>query len=341
MKILFFRESESDNINPKVIKEKGFGATETSFVLLAQELSKKNEVKVICPNNENLWFDNVEYIPFKNYNDVIEYSKNFKTDVFIVVANPKILLNFFIDVKQIIFWHHNHPLTVKHFNIISLFKKYPFIKFVFPSPEACELGKLYYQLHENFFGIYNGVRNDIFKPNKKQKGRIVFNGSLTRVQGANELIKASIFLKQYEIIICSGFDLYVVEDKEYKKACEQELEKNSLTITGSLNPYKLSEYVSSAEICIVNPLINNKETCCVSALESMACKTFVIAGGRSTIDPIIKHGGFSYIENLVKTIEYFMGDYETREKIAENGYNWVQNLSWEKIALKWEKIIGD
>jgi len=341
MKILFFRESESSNINPKIIKEKGFGATETSFVLLAQELSKNNEVKVICPNNENQWFDNVEYIPFKNYNDVIEYSKIFKTDVFIVVANPKILLNIFIEVKQIIFWHHNHPLTVKHFNIISLFKKYPFIKFVFPSPESCELGKSYYNLYENFFGIYNGVRNDIFKPNKKQESRIVFSGSLTRVQGAIELIKASTFLKKFEIIICSGFDLYVNEDVEYKKKCEQELEKNKLIVTGSLNPYKLSEYVSSAQICVVNPLLNNKETCCVSALESMACKTFVIAGGKSIIDPIINHGGFSYLDDLAKTIEYFMNNNEIREKIAESGYNWVQNLSWEKIALTWEKLIGD
>jgi len=342
MKILIFRETEIKNLNPVVASTNGMGATETCVTELANALSKNNIVKVCCPCNESQVYGDVEYISFKDYSQLSTIINLFCPDIFIVTGNPRALFDRRFTNCKIIFWQHNHPDEVKHFPIHKLFS-IPDLKIVFPSPEAAEIGKKRYGHEDRIHGIYNGVRLNIFsKVKEKEKNKISFCGSLTRAKGALNLLNHCNELKEYKIYICSGFDLYGAIDIEYKNSCEPLIAANeNVILTGTLSPNNLSEHLASSELCIVNPVPGHKETCCVSALEAMASNTPVLSGD-SSINKIILHGG-EYFKGsafeLISSIKRLMNDNDKRNELAVSGKQWVQQLSWENIAKKWEDYL--
>mgnify|MGYP000891958301 CR=1 FL=1 len=339
MKILFFRESEVKNLNPEIIKTQGFGATETSFILLAERLGKTHDVKVCCPCSQHRYYNHVEYIPLNSYIQVITILNIFQPDVFIVVGNPQILFEHHFHAKKIVFWQQNHPFEMVRYPIQTLLQRS--IKIVLPSIEAADYAKEYYGSSDLIYGIYNGVREEFFITRDKVPNKIVYSGSLTRVKGVLELLKIHGQLN-YDITICGSFAMYGYEDEEYKTICTQILNNDTdIKFLGSLGPTKLAEELASAELCVVNPIIGNNETCCVSALESMAAKTCVIAGGNSVIDPIILKGGVAYKHNLADQIDELMSNVAKRNELALNGYNWVKNLMYNSIAKQWDGILND
>jgi glycosyltransferase involved in cell wall biosynthesis len=321
MNILFFRESEIKDIHAPAL-----GATETCVTELAKALP--HNVAVICPCTSKVQ-DNVQYVNHKDYISSVEFMKNFYPDIVIIAGNPKIL---FYGIKfscNLIFWQQNHPDEMSY--PIKELK----CKIVFPSPEAAEYAKTVYN-NKNIFGIYSGVR-DVFKPSQeKEKNSICYVGSLVRTKGVLEVLKAAAQLKQYKFYICGSFDMYGYRDLEYERACLS-IKSENIFYLGALSPTELANRISKSELCIVNPLVDNKETCCVSALESMACGTPVIAG-KSLIEPIINHGGICTV-NLVQSIQELMQNSELLKQLAENGKKWVSELSWSKVALEWQRPI--
>lgn len=340
MKILFFRESEIKNLNPEIAENLPFGATETCIIHLAKELAKKHIVAVYCPNKEQKIYDSVTYVPYKSYSDFFIYCKKIEPDLVIVVGNPSILFKNLIPDYNYVFWQHNHPAEMKQFPITSLLQKN--IKIVFPSPESAEFSKKYYHNTENIFGIYNGIRSLFFNEfSIKDKNRIIYTGALYRHKGVLELLKCVPHLPDYNFYICGSFDMYGNENLDFKKECLEFSTYLNLHFLGGLNQNQLVHELQKSELCIVNPLIGNKEVCCVTALEAMASGVPVIAGGQSIIDDIISKGGISYTRDLVQTIKDLMNDERRRTLLSINGKDWATELSWSKISKLWNEFLKD
>jgi len=330
MKIVFVRESEVQELNPDIEKSKPLGATESCFIQLAQQLSFQHTVKVICPCKPN-FYGKVEYIKLPNEQIILDLHLSlFSPDIIIVVGNPRLLFtDSHLYKYKLIFWQQNHPLELIQYRIHELVKSIPI---VLPSEEAKVYCQNFYK-SKNIYGIYNGIRDNFFNviPNKI-KNKILYVGSLVRSKGFLELLKITKLLPQYDFNICGSFDMYGYIDESYKKEC-MSIASNNVTFLGGLNKDELAKQLSEAELCIVNPLVGNLETCCVSALESMAVGTPVIAGKHSIIDAIIKHGGVSYSENLQEQIRYVL-----KNKV-EIDKEWVYQLSYKNIAKQWDDLL--
>lgn len=344
MKIFFFRETELNCIDSKVIRERGVGATEHCFISLAETLSKLNDVYVCCPCGITT-YENVRYINFKDYCQVIQNINLIKPDVIIIVGNPKILFhekNY--GSARIIFWQHNHPDEVKHFPIKSLLENID-LKIVFPSLEARDFARIYYKNFEKIFGIYNGIRQIFFEKanNQKEEGKIIYNGSLVRSKGLLELLNVVNRLRKYSFYICGGFEVYGGKiDKQYLTSCEALMARaKNIFFMGLLNVNDLAEQISSSELCIANPIVGNKETFCCGAVEAMATNTLVLTGYGDIINPIISRGGFYYENNLKLAIETIMTNEKLRFEKSNNGQEWVKQLTWHKITNQWQAFLEE
>jgi glycosyltransferase involved in cell wall biosynthesis len=338
MKILFLRESEIKNLNPEVIETKGFGATETCFICLAEELSKTNDVKVICPCLVRKMYGNVEYIPLSSYTPVKRLLDSFKPDAFVVVGNPSVLFHHVTKNVRAIFWQHNHPQEMNNFPIRDLLKRE--IPIVFPSKESQEYAKKIY-CSEKIYGINNGVRDEFYKDNKVEriKNKVVYIGALVKSKGVLELLKVSKKLYDFSFNICGSFDMHTGSiDNEFFRICKENSGEN-VSFLGSLNKHDVFEQLVTSELCVVNPLVSNKEVFCVCALEAMATGTPVLAGGNSLIDSIISHGGISYTKKLDECIIDIMSDVEKKKQLGHCGKEFAKNFRWSLIALEWQRFL--
>lgn len=349
MKIVFIRESEIKDLNPSIAKTSALGATESCFIQLTQELSNYHQVKVFCPCSEQKDYitkhgTTVEFIPLETELNLSLYVHQFNPDIIIVVANPHYIFCPFLEKFKKIFWQQNHPLEMnknsRFVREISIIENRAFTV-VMPSNESKKYAQDHYQ-NPNIHGIYNGVRDIFFEQLviEKIKNKIIFVGSLVPSKGVLELLKAIHTLNQYEFNICGSFDMYGYSIPVYKDACD--LYKGShIKYLGGLSAKELAHEMASAELCIVNPIVGNLETCCVSALESMSVGTPVIAGGDSIIEPIIAHGGIIHKGNLADTIENLMKNPEKRKELSESGKKWTrENVSYDKIIFKWMEILN-
>lgn len=340
MKIVFIRESEVKNLNPDVCKNKALGATESCFIDLAEKLGRKHDVKVLCPCLKRARYY-AEYIPLETELINIIYINSFSPDIIIIVGSPNYLFSSFLTKFKKIFWQQNHPKELDRFeryNEKVSSKSCPFTV-VLPSDESKIYAQDYYR-NFNIKGIYNSIRDPFFEVSdvKKVKNKIVYVGSLAPAKGALELLKSINQVTNYNFNICGSFNMYGYSIPVYEKACSM-YKRSHINYLGPLGPKELAVEVASAELCIVNPIVGNLETCCVSALEAMAVGTPVLAGAYSLIDPIIAHGGLSYRSNLGDTIINIMDDKETRYKSAQSGKDWTRKFTVENITAQWEKLL--
>jgi glycosyltransferase involved in cell wall biosynthesis len=334
MKILFFRETELKELNPAIMAKQGLAGTENSIICLAQELSKKHTVKVIAPQLKQQFFDKVEYIPFQSYSEVLIHYLVFNPDIFIICGNPSILYEQNFANSKKFFWQQNHPRELEgRFNINVFFTTHPFTTttIIAPSLEAAKYYNSYYKTNK-VIGIYNGVRHEFFKQTRNPiKDKITYCGSFTRAKGLDLVLLAAQKLPEYQFNLCGSFDLYGFVDETYKQHCLS-LTGSNTHFVGSLPANKLAQEFASSSLCIANPLIDNNETCCISALESMVIGTPVITGPSEIMNSIISHGGVT-TTNLVETIRELM----ISQPVYKNK-EFTESLSWDFIAKEWEKV---
>ncbi len=345
MKIAFIRESEVKDLNPDIAKTEPLSATETGFIHLADELSVYHEVKVFCPTIRNTTYVNkgtVEYIPLSSTKKSIGVERHisaklsdFYPDVVIVVGNPRFLMLPFLDEYNKIFWMHNHPLEMDKYNkFINQAGHEDQFTIVTPSKEAAEFAQNFYH-NPCIKGLYPGVRDVFFdRYEKKEKNKILYVGPLSPSKGALEFLKAAVTLKQYKFYVCGCYDMYGYAVPGYKEACEQ-YRGAHITYLGGLGPEDLAREMASAELCVVNPIVGNLETCSVSALEAMAAGTPVLSGGKSLITPIIEKGGKCYRGSLSKAIRDIMSN----NALIPDAREWVKNFTFEHIALQWNRLL--
>ena len=345
MKILLFRESEIKNINPDIIDTRGFGATDITLVYLAKYLAKKHEVKLYCPTEERRYYDNVEYIPYQDYGQFLVEKNRFKPDFIIITGNPSIIVRNFITGENVLFWQKNHPFEMKHFPINTLLEKNKIRRIIFSSDIAAEYGQNFYKNKEKIIGIYNGIRDIFFDDHRQKKNnkKILYVGSFNKNKGLYEFLNAASKLPDYTFEACGSFDMYGIVDNQYKNKCEKFFNYKNIIYNGiSYGSNELAKKMQEAELIICNPMIGNKETCCVSALESMASQTPVLAGGCSLLDRIITQGGgLTFKNKLEDAISSLMKDEFRKTTLILKGKKWVENFRWDEIIKKWNSLFEE
>ena len=338
--VFVFRECEHENLDQDFAKNSGMGATDHVALSFVDYLSKFYTVKMCCPTKTRRYFDKVEFIPFSSYEQVCDEIVRIKPDVVIVVANPKLIYHKdYTFYHKTIFWQHNHPDEMKHFNIKQMILSKS-IKIVLPSLEAANFCKNYYENDNQIFGIYNGIRKEFFvkKNVKKREFVIAYIGCLTKQKGLYEFLHAAKSLPQFKFEIFGSFDLYGkgTVDEDFKKVCEDIINSTTnITLQGAFSAQQLSERIQTVDLVIANPNVGNKETCCLSALEAMATGTPVIAGGNSIIDSIVSQGGIAYTDSLEKSILRLISDREKMKQMSESCLIYTKSFDWDSIALQW------
>jgi glycosyltransferase involved in cell wall biosynthesis len=337
LKILFFRETELQELNPDVMKKRGLAGTEKSLISLAQELSKFHTVKVIAPQRKQCFYENVEYIPFQSYAEVLVHALIFEPDILIVVANPSILFDFNFECKTI-FWHQNHPEELLDSFLMDLLIDNPLV--IAPSPEAAEYYNKFYHT-DKIIGIYNGVQENFFnRIHDPVKNKIVYCGAFYPTKGLNIFLQASKKLPELNFFCCGSFDLYGnISNTAFETYCKSIADDSkNVYFLGNLTNENLANCLSTAAMCVVNPLVDNKETCCCSALEAIVVGAPVISGDSEILNKIVKHGG-TPTKDLPKTILEVLSDQRTYDNKYDNK-DFIENLRWSKITTQWNRVFN-
>jgi glycosyltransferase involved in cell wall biosynthesis len=332
MKILLFRETELKELNPYVLEHRGLAATESCVVGLAQELSRKHTIKVIAPQFKQQFFGKVEYIPFQSYAEVLIHIAIFDPDILIIVGNPQILVEHSFK-QRTIFWQQNHPNEMDfRFPIKEILSK---TLIVAPSPEAANYYNKHYKTNK-IIGIYNGIRNVFFnKLYMPDTNKIVYIGAFTRAKGLSIFLQTAKKYPEYTFYCIGDFDLYGFTDEIYKEYCKRLAQEcQNLIFCGNLNAEQLVKELQTATMCIVNPLINNNETCCVSALEAIVLNVPVIGGESEILSNIFKNAGQRAVTTtcLIETIKKHNYELLFYDK------KFIENLKWSSIIQYWERL---
>ena len=168
--------------------------------------------------------------------------------------------------------------------------------------------------------------------NKMFEKQIIYVGRLSKEKGILELL---LIAKE----LPSEINLVIVgngpEDNAVKTASKQE----NIHYLGYLPPEKTIPLVRGSEILIQPSLVEGISS---SVLESMACKTAIIAtnvGGNKEIlsdndtGILVKHHS-----EILKSIEIFYSDIVLRESIILNAFTEVQKYDWKNIGKQYFEL---
>ncbi len=208
--------------------------------------------------------------------------------------------------------------------------------------EVLSVSKKDIEICESKFGVKpqwipNGVDADVFRPQKKEKGKIAYVGRLEKWKGAERLpIIAKKILEQHEI------ELHIVGDGSLLDKLKKECRGLPITFHGKIPHENIPKVIATSELLLLPSLLEGLP---LVGLEALACETPVIAtdvGGTSEIIIEGKTGAVVPPHNVAqfiqKTDELLEND-EMRKKFGKNGRNLVKKYyAWDRIADECIKV---
>jgi len=178
---------------------------------------------------------------------------------------------------------------------------------------------------------------DVFRPqDMEKKYDIVFSGRLVKNKGINLLLEAVKKLK----VQSQKLKVIIIGDGPLKKKIQKFVRKNNLQnnieIAGWLPTIEDLAKIYNQSKILVMPSFNEGGP--RVTLEAMACKTAVITSRVGIMLDIIKNRENGLFidwnsNDIAKKIILLLKDEELRTKIAENGYNTIQQFERKK-AIK-------
>ncbi len=201
-----------------------------------------------------------------------------------------------------------------------------------------------------------GVDTKIFSKNNRIKNKfkqyknkkiILFVGRLNEQKGVDYLIKAIPIVKNK----FPNTLLLVIGEGEYKRELEKLVSSLSVNenikFLGAIEHKKTADYYNLADVFVL-PSITSKigtEGLGLVLLEAMACGTCVIATSSGGIKFIVRdnENGLLVRErneiDLANNIIKVLSDKKLRDKLAENGRNYVkEKYDWANIVGKFDEI---
>jgi glycosyltransferase involved in cell wall biosynthesis len=193
---------------------------------------------------------------------------------------------------------------------------------------------------EKLYFVENPLSFELSNITSEQKENIVLSlGRVTKAKGIDTLIYAWDKIKQDT----NNWKLQIVGDGEDKQEFIQLVEKLNIEniefIEGTTN---IKPFYEKAKIFVIPSIAEGMP---MTIMESMACKSCVIStktgGGKKLIDDfqtglLVEIG--DYVE-LSKQIIKLIKDKETREKLANNAFEYVERYEIRNLAKKWDKIL--
>ena len=206
--------------------------------------------------------------------------------------------------------------------------------------------------------IPNAVDTDKFVPSDKDaqlasslgihhnETVIGYVGSIVEYEGLDDLLVACKGLKKQN----KNFKLLIVGDGAHIKTIknltyELSLSK-SVIFTGRVPHSEVNKYISLIDIMPFprKPYLVCEMVSPLKPFESLACKKAVIVSSCAALKEIIKDGETGLVFEKANTVELteklkiLIANKELREKVAENGHQWVrQNRTWKAVS----KIVTD
>jgi glycosyltransferase involved in cell wall biosynthesis len=181
---------------------------------------------------------------------------------------------------------------------------------------------------------------------------LIYFGAIQPWQGVEVLLKAMTYLEDFEdlkLVIC----LAVKEKafKPYRKLLEKLGLENRVILKSRLPKKELYNYIHYAEASIA-PLKacdrNITQGCCpLKILESMACKTIVIASELPVVTELVTEQEALLFEpdreqDLARCIRFVLDEPERKETYITNAFNKVKSkFLWDDQKDKLKKIYQD
>ncbi len=190
------------------------------------------------------------------------------------------------------------------------------------------------------------------KPNDAPVQYIVYFGAIQPWQGVEVLLKALSYLKDFnnlKLVIC----LSVKERafKPYKKFIEKLDLEDRVIIKSKLSKNELYNYIHFAEASIA-PLKacdrNTVQGCCpLKILETMACKTALIAADLPVVTDLVSNKEALLFEpereqDLARCIRFILDEPERKKEFISNAFKRVKvDFLWSTQKEKLKKIYND
>jgi len=194
---------------------------------------------------------------------------------------------------------------------------------------------------EKLFFIPNPLPFEPSNVNFSEKENIVLSlGRVTKEKGIDTLIKAWSKVEKE----ASDWKLKIVgdgKDKEEFIKLAKNLKIKNIKFLPS-NP-DVKQYYEKAKIFVIPSLFEGMP---MTILEAMACKTAVISSKTAGGKKLIEHNENGLLfdigneKELSLYIQELINNQLEREKLASNGYKYVQQYKIDKIAQKWDRILS-
>ena len=204
--------------------------------------------------------------------------------------------------------------------------------------EVLSVSKKDIEIAESKFGVTpqwipNGVDTDVFRPQKKERGKIAYVGRLEKWKGAERLpIIAKKISQQQDI------ELHVVGEGSLFEKLKKRCRGLPVVFHGKISHEDIPGVIATSELLLLPSLLEGLPLVC---LESLACETPVIAtdvGGTSEIVIEGKTGALAPPDNLeqfIKKANEMLDNPEMRKKFGKNGRKLVEkDYNWNKITDK-------
>jgi glycosyltransferase involved in cell wall biosynthesis len=198
-----------------------------------------------------------------------------------------------------------------------------------------------YYCIDNPIVIGNGVDEKKFFPikNKKSEDYILYVGRLDYRKGIIDLVKASIFLNNFDIKI------YIVGKGPLKQLIENYISHHNLkniVLLGHLSHEKLIELYQNASIFVFPSHYEGLPTVLLEAMSSGLPVVVTDIPAHRDVIKNWKNGIFvkrNSPEDIAEKITYLLENKKLREKLGRNARKTIEkNFTWNKICDKFEKL---
>lgn len=192
------------------------------------------------------------------------------------------------------------------------------------------------EISESKFGVRpqwvpNGVDTDVFRPQKKEKGKISFVGKLEKWKGAERLpFIVKKILEHHDI------ELHIVGEGSLLKKIKRECEGLPVVFHGGVPHADIPTIIATSELLLLPSLMEGLPLAC---LESLACETPVIATDVGGMSEIIIEGKTGVLvpphnmDQFTQKIDEMLDDDEMRGRLGKNGRNLVKKYyDWDRIV---------
>lgn len=342
-----------------IISSLSSGGAERVLSNLANNLSKKHEIKIITFSSKNSFYDlskNIEHIKL----DLLQESKNIFTSLYNTIKRIKVLRKTLKSINpdvNISFMLHTNLLATiasvlnKQKIIISERTVYDFYdstllnslrKIIYSKANLLITQTLNDKKNYTFMKNVEVISNPLeLNPVNQEREKIILAvGRLDQQKGFDTLLKAFSKVKMGEWKLCIAGDGI---EKENLLRLKKELNLHNVEFIG--NRKDIFEWYAKSSIFILS---SKKEGFPNVLLEAMgsgcACVGFDCPYGPSEIINDGVNGILvenQNIEELTQAIQKLIDDNQLRERLSQEALNVIETYHIDKIARQWEELIEE